>query len=57
MDQLIKILMIAILAIFFIRAIEQLVFTGKKFKCKCCNKKKGYNEMYSIDLCKDCVYG
>lgn len=57
MDTLIKVIMISILTIFFIRAIESIVFRKRRFTCKCCSHKKTYEEMYSIDLCKNCVYG
>lgn len=57
MEQMIKIVLSIIVFVGAIKAIETLIFSGKKFTCKKCNGLKTYKEMDSYHVCKNCENG
>ena len=57
MDTTIKAIMLTIVIIWTIKMIERIAFSRKRFTCKYCGGKKAYDEMYTIDGCKKCIYG
>lgn len=56
-EQIIKIIILLIGCALFAKLFEMVIFIKKKFTCKLCNKCKGYDQMETINICKNCYNG
>jgi hypothetical protein len=53
-EQIFKTMILLIACVLFAKLVEVLLFFRKQFTCKMCDKAKAYEEMETINYCKNC---